>query len=131
MEEEYVEGRPDFQERTFGVTRLRKFPPFVYSLLGGMLVHSVSHVEAQWYAPEYGRLRRLPSPRLTVHANCGAVFYAGRDSGKRAQACVRPRADAVMCGRCRGEGAVLVGADRASKRRDARRRLGCVMEVEG
>lgn len=126
-----VEGRPDFEDRSFGVTHLKQFPPYVYSLLGGMLVHKVEAVQARWYKPQYGHLERLESPILTIVAACGQLFYAGHGRAERSRACVLPKPDAVLCGRCQGTGAVFGRglAERAVTRRDAKRRIGCVMEV--
>jgi hypothetical protein len=127
-------GRPDFKDHNYGKSWLKRFPPYVYSLLGGMLIHRVLRVEAQWYEPAspYGEcLERLESPRLTIHAACGQVFYAG--TGKRArrsQTCVLPKPGAVPCGRCVGTGPVFGRglAELTVLRRDARRRIGCVMD---
>jgi hypothetical protein len=102
----------------------------VYSLLGGMLVHRVASVEAQWYRPEYDRLVRLDTPSLTIRAVCGQVFY-GNCEKARAQACAVPRADAVACGRCNGEGPVFGRGlrERTVLRREAKARIGCALEV--
>lgn len=131
---ERTEGRPDFRDHNFGRSLVKKFPPYVYSLLGGMLVHRLLRVEAWWYAPvgQGECLERLESPRLTIHAACGQVFYAG--TGKRAgrsQACVRPKPGAIQCGRCAGTGPVFVrgSGDEHARRREARARIGCVAEV--
>lgn len=129
-----IRGRPDFGNPDFGKTLLKRFPPYVYSRLGGMLIHRVLRVEAQWYQAVYpgDALERLPCPRLTFVAVCGQSFYAGAGprSG-RSQACAIPKPGAVLCGRCSGTGPVFGKglAERDVKRRDARARIGCVAEV--
>lgn len=130
-----VKGRPDFADHDFGKTRLKKFPPYVYSRLGGMLVHRVREVIAHWYEPDrpHGHnLIRLAAPHLTYVTNCGQTFYGGAPRARRSQTCVIPAPDAVMCGRCEGTGAVFGRAlrERKVKRSDARRRIGCIEEVQ-
>jgi len=103
-----TDGRPDLRDHKFGISRLKRFPPYVYSLLGGMLVHRVTGVEAWWYEPvERGEcLERLESPRLIIHTACGQWFLAG--VGRvRARTCALPKPGAVECGRCAGTGAVF------------------------
>jgi hypothetical protein len=134
-----IEGRPDFEDRGFGKTYLKRFPPYVYSLLGGMLVHKVLNVEAQWYQAARSKARpggtcleRLASPRLTIHTVCGYSFYAGREfKRKRSQSCAVPKPGAVLCGRCHGTGPVFGKglAVRETRREDARSRIGCAAEV--
>lgn len=130
-----VQGRPDFADHDFGKTRLKKFAPYIYSRLGGMLVHKVLYVDAQWYKPINGGsdLQRLPSPRLTYVTNCGQWFYGGVDRPKRAQTCRIPQEQAVLCGRCDGTGPVFGRGlhERMVTRADARKRLGCVAVVGG
>ena len=132
MSTEVVLGRPDFADRSFGVTQLKRFPPYVYSLLGGMLVHKVESVEARWYKPQMNHLERLSSPALIIRAVCGQVFYAGQGCRReRSRSCALPRPDAVLCGRCHGTGPVFGRglAERAVTRREAKQRLGCIVEV--
>lgn len=130
-----INGRPDFADHDFGVTKLKRFPPYVYSKLGGMLVHRVASVDARWWVPGgWGQyLVRLDSPALTINAVCGATFYAGSNGRTgRAQQCALPAADAVACGRCNGTAAIFGrgGREIFVKRADARRRLGCAVEVD-
>ena len=125
-----VSGRPDLDDMAFGVTPLRRFPEFVYSLLGGMLVHRIARVEARWYEPTQrgDALRRLSVPSVVAYAVCGQYFYFNHWRGKvRARACVAPRDGAVLCGRCAGNGPVFRrGIDAAAElRREARARIGC------
>ena len=130
-----IHGRPDFGNPDFGKTRLKRFPPYVYSRLGGMLVHKVLHVEARWYRAVSIRscgdgLERLPYPQLTFVTACGQMFYAGMGRDDRSQSCVIPKADAVLCGRCCGTGPVFPGRhERDIKRSEARARIGCMAEV--
>lgn len=131
-----VIGRPDLVDHSFGQTKLKRFAPYVYSRLGGMLVHRVREVVAQWYdpAPPLGEnLIRLESPRLTYVTNCGQWFYGGVEREKRAQTCRIPQEQAVLCGRCDGTGPVFGRGlhERMVTRADARKRLGCVAVVGG
>lgn len=135
MDQPRTEGRPDFADKNFGMTELKRFPPYVYSLMGGMLVHRVLRVQAWWYAPARPNgdyLERLASPRLTIYTACGQMFYAGLGREKRARACALPKPGAVACGRCNGTGPVFGRglAEVDVRRRDARKRIGCVMEAE-
>ncbi len=138
---EYIHGRPDFADSSFGITTLKRFPPYVYSLMGGMLVHKVREVTARWYEAkacrcegrlEYSHLERRTTPRLTVVTVCGQTFYAGAEHAGRSRACEIPKPDAVLCGRCHGTGPVFGRglAEQSTKRADARRRIGCVARVE-
>lgn len=140
MTGQLIPGRPDLgcgRNSDFGKTYLKRFPPYVYSLLGGMLVHRVLRVEAQWYRAatikEPGdALERLQSPRLTIEAVCGYSFYAGPHlKQERARACSVPKPDAVLCGRCVGTGPVFGRglAELAVRRSEARRLVGCLVEV--
>jgi hypothetical protein len=126
-----VPGRPDFYDRSFGITLLKRFPPYVYSLLGGMLVHKIQRVEAHWYTPKGSYLVRERSPRLTIHTVCGQTFYGGVGRGKRARACATPRPESVPCGRCAGTGPVFGRglAEKSVTRASARLRVGCTVEV--
>lgn len=129
-----VEGRPDFDTPGFGMTKLRRFPPFVYSRLGGALVHRVHAVEARWYRAMGDYLERLSSPHLVIRTICGQQFYAGHDSlGRemnRTRACHVPAPDAVHCGRCNGAPPTLRRGSGVS-RQECKHRLGCVVEVGG
>ena len=128
-----VKGRPDFRDKRFGKTYLKTFPPYVYSLLGGMLVHKTLRVEANWYAPHFGDMERLASPRLVFETVCGMNFYGGiGDRAKRSQACKVPALNAVLCGRCHGTGPTFGRglAELKVTRYEARKRIGCVVEVE-
>jgi len=135
LEESRIEGRPDLGNPGFGITKLKKFPPYIYSKLGGMLVHRVLAVEAQWYTPGGGGryLIRIQNPALTFETACGQRFYAGeglRRSG-RSQVCALPRRGAIRCGRCDGTGAIFGRGlkEKTVTRADARRRIGCAVEV--
>lgn len=129
-EGQIVRGRPDFVDHDFGKTRLRRFAPYIYSVLGGMLVHKTQEAECVWYSPKGDHLVRLNSPEINVKTVCGMTFLMGR-SQKRAEACKIPRKDAVLCGRCHGTGAVFGKGLREKEitRAEAKRRIGCVMEA--
>lgn len=126
-----IEGRPDFGNKNFGKTRLKRHPKYVYGTTGfAALVHKIHFVQLRWWEVggkgEY--LIRLDKPHATATTVCGQNFYL-RD--KMANVCAMPKSDAVLCGRCHGEGPVFGRNGKGTvTRREAHGRLGCVAEGE-
>ena len=131
-----IKGRPDMEDRQFGKTRAKRHPKYVYGTASGLLMHEVAYVELHWYdfGPGGHSLIRRDSPRITITTCCGQLFHAqprhwnrpNRDGKPRATICDVPNPDAVLCGRCRGEGPVFGknGTGNVTKR-EAKDRLGC------
>jgi len=82
--------------------------------------------------------RRRKSPRITYSTKCGMFFFGPdpeseyrRDKPSKAVACELPRPNAVLCGRCRGQGPVFAKGTQPKPngptRYEARERLGCVV----
>lgn len=126
-----VDGRPDFADKSFGVTAAKSWPPYVFSRRGGALVHCVREVRLRWYRPDYGRLVRLKRPIAVADTECGQFFVLRAGRG---ETCRVPALDAVLCDRCNGEPATFGKRGRALRegftRRDAKLRIGCVSEAE-
>ena len=131
MEQIIIHGRPDFADKRFGHTTVKKFPKYVYSSNGnGLLIHKVLRVEARWYDVVPAGLLRRHTPHLTAISVCGQYFYINHGKGYGV-ACEMPKPDAVLCGRCHGTGPVFrKNPVDIEKRRDAHRKLGCIAEVE-
>lgn len=136
-----IDGRPDLDAwrdgRRFGVSRVSRFPPYVYSTRrNAALVHRVAYVEAHWWEPVGAghALRRLDRPRLVAHCVCNQVLFLHRtrrhDRGPAATTCLVPAPDALLCGRCHGavptfgRGGPLEGDREARRAADAT--LGCL-----
>jgi hypothetical protein len=128
-----MKGRPDFTNRRFGVTNPKRFPPYVYSKLGGMLVHKILRVDLSWWEGHYWEMVRLRAPRITYHTVCGMSFYGGepQERHKRSATCAMPRDGAVLCGRCQGLGPVFGRGlkEKNVTREEAKRRIGCAVEA--
>lgn len=121
-----VNGRPDFGNRSFGLTYLKKFPPYVYGTAGNAcLVHKVLRVECRWYDPEYDHLVRRDTPRMSIVTMCQQSFYLSGGS----VSCMLPKSDAVLCGRCHGTGPNFRRGLWSHERLAARGKLGCVLSV--
>jgi hypothetical protein len=107
MSETWIEGRPDLADHSFGITKVAKFPKYVYSTAGNaMLVHKVASVDAYWYEEDYGRLLRLETPKLIARTACNmsCFIHLPRNNRKfKAVMCEIPKPDAVLCGACHGE----------------------------
>lgn len=127
-----IEGRPDFANPDFGITLAKKFPPYVFSINGNAaLVHRVLAVRLKWYdAAGYGGhcLIKRTQPRMTAVCACGIWFYLRPE---RSRTCRVPAPDALLCGRCHGQGANFPGRDRSKwtqAKREAHVKLGCVVD---
>jgi hypothetical protein len=130
-----VEGRPDFTDHSFGKTYAKKFPKYVFSNMNGLLIHVISSVEFHWYDARGSYLERRDTPRVIINTNCNQTFFGHSttlSSGKpRASFCELPKADAVLCGRCHGQGPIF-GRDSKSTvtKQEAKARLGCAVSAE-
>lgn len=124
-----VSGRPDFAEPSFGVTVAKKHPPYVFSIRGAScLVHKILRVEMQWYRISSRGLVKMKRPVLIAQTCCAQSFWLDPDISRT---CVMPNPDALLCGRCHGEGATFPKNGRAYKsgltRTEAHVKLGCVV----
>lgn len=127
-----VPGRPDFADKSFGITKAKRHVKYVYSNdANGCLIHKVREVTFHWYEAKGDYLERRQAPHICIKTICSQVFFAHNRKGKRAATmCEIPSPDAVLCGRCHGEPPVFTkGKSHAEEKRAARARLGCVMEV--
>lgn len=124
-----VKGRPDFQDHKFGVTRALKHPTYVFGNGAGLLVHKILYVELQWYdvGPPGDHLVRRNDPKISIHTCCGQVFFYGERRGKQPSTmCEMPRPEAILCGRCHGEGPIFgKGKEWRVSKKDAKNALGC------
>lgn len=129
-----IKGRPDFANRSFGITRAKKFPPYVYSSNRmGSLVHKIHHVDLWWWTPDPRNggsdLVRLKRPRMLAHTACGNVRFLTSD---RARTCIVPKPDAILCGRCHGDVHTFGKDGWATKagitRTAANAKLGCIVQ---
>jgi hypothetical protein len=98
-------------------TDATRFPPYVFSATRGLLLHRVQRLRLYWYWwDEHGRGLgapiRLACPRMFAECVCGQSFHLqGRT---HAQLCQQPNPDALLCGRCQGQGP-LFGKDRRAR----------------
>ena len=128
-----IYGRPDLQDHSFGKTVARKHPPYVFGIRGvSCLVHKVRQVELYWWRVG-GRggdsLVKLKQPVMIAQTMCSQSF---RLDGDVCRACRVPSPDALLCGRCHGEGATFPkhGPAKLSglTRQEAHVKLGCVVQ---
>lgn len=127
-----IEGRPDFEDHNFGVTRAKRHPKYVYGTAFGSLLHKVAYIQMRWWSPDYGRLVRRKAPRLLISTICGQTFFVGamKNGKPRSTMCELPKPDAVLCGRCHGEGPTFGKNSNAGvTKREAKARLGCVIAI--
>lgn len=127
-----INGRPDMEDHSFGTTKAKKFPPFVYSTnSNGCLIHKVRFMELRWYEVESrDSLRWLKNPRIIIVTKCSQSFFLKSRNGLGFKMCEIPSPDAVMCGRCEGKNASFSkGVDSYEKRKEAHAKLGCMAEV--
>jgi hypothetical protein len=127
-----IEGRPDFEDHSFGKTYAKRFPPYVYSRKGA-LIHKVVSVQIRWWQGCYDKMVRQESPTVIAETACGMSKFInaggpGERNRMRAVVCTIPSPIAVMCGRCHGEGANFKRDDRQRRKKlmTARANLGCV-----
>ena len=124
-----IQGRPDFQNPKFGVTRAKRHPKYVYGNVFGCLVHEIAYVEFRWYDCGAGGscLIRRDHPWITITTNCGQVFFYRSQNGKpKSTMCEIPNTDAILCGRCQGKGPVFPKSGKWDvTKSEAKIRLGC------
>lgn len=128
-----IQGRPDFEDHDFGVTRPKRHAQYVYSNQNGALIHKVSHVSLSWYQAQSDHLVRLTTPNMTIRTICGQQFFGSKNRGgkQRLTMCAIPKPDAVLCGKCHGEEATFGKHGNAPcDKRAATARLGCITEVQ-
>lgn len=116
---------------TFGVTRTRRHPAYVYSVnKNACLMHKVANVEIHWFALVAGgrQLGRLKQPAMIAHTVCGVARILTPD---RSRTCHVPLPHSILCGRCHGNGSVFPKRGRSFRegltRQEANVRLGCVV----
>lgn len=124
-------GRPDFQDHAYGITKAKKYPPYVFGIRGvSCLVHKILRVELHWWrvAGHGEMLVKLKRPVMIAQANCAQSF---RLEPRISRTCQLPKPDALLCGRCHGEGATFGKRGPAKKsgltRQEAHVKLGCVV----
>jgi len=129
---EVINGRPDFGGYGFGITRAKTHPPYVFGIRGlSCLVHKVLRVELHWYrVGGHGEcLVRMKKPVMIAITNCQQHW---RLEPLSSRTCHIPSPDALLCGRCHGEGATFPKRGPAKKsgltRQEAHVKLGCVVK---
>lgn len=127
-----INGRPDFRDHDFGVTEAKSFPPYVFGIRGlSCLVHKILHVRMHWYRVGGGgsKLVRMKRPVLIATTNCQQSWRLEPTSSRT---CYIPNPDALVCGRCHGEGATFgkrgPSRKRGLTRQEAHVKLGCVVK---
>lgn len=121
--------RDSVNERTFGVSRSKRHPAYVYSInKNAGLMHRVERVDIHWYAivgPIGSRLGRLKQPAMIAQTVCRASFAL---LPHRVRTCRIPFEDSILCGRCHGEPASFGknGKHAGMKRQEANVKLGCI-----
>lgn len=128
-----VIDRNSVDDRTFGVSRAKRHPAYVYSInKNACLMHRIAYVEIHWYALISGgsKMGRLKQPAMIAKTACGDTRMLTPD---RSRTCHIPLPNSVLCGRCHGQlatfGANGAGTMSGLKRSEANVRLGC--EVSG
>lgn len=125
-------ARRSVDERTFGVSKAKRYPAYVYAInRNAGLMHRVVDVELHWYAfvgPGASQLGRLKQPAAIATTACGTSFPL---VSRRTRTCTVPEPDALLCGRCHGELATFGKHGAATKagitRQAAHVKLGCVV----
>lgn len=124
-----IQGRPDFENHTFGVTRAKRHPKYVYGNVFGCLVHEIAYVEFRWYdvGPGGHSLIRRAHPKISITTRCQQVFLLRNSNGRpRSTMCEIPNPDAVLCGRCQSKGPIFGKNGSGNTTKSAAKvRLGC------
>ena len=128
-----VLDRHSIDERYHGIQAAKTHPPYVFGIRGAScLVHKIHHVTIHWYriAGHHGELLvKMKRPVLIAETPCAQSFRLDPDI---ARTCKIPNEDALLCGRCHGEGATFPKRGRARKsglpRQEAHVKLGCVVQ---
>lgn len=127
-----VIDRESVNDRTFGVTKSKRHPAYVYSInKNAVLMHKVDHVEIHFYAvigPCGSRLGRLKQPAMIARLVCGDFRAL---TPEKTRTCHVPEPDSILCGACHGQPRPF-GKDgwaRKSgvKKSEAHVKLGCVV----
>ena len=129
-----IDGRPDFGNWSFGHTKAKKHPKYVYSIShNSCLVHKVAEIEMGWYEVAAGghKLVRRKNPRVYAYTVCGMTkFISGiKAASKPSVLCAMPTPDAILCGRCEGTVATFGRINRKNiklTRKQAHFMLGCL-----
>jgi len=139
-----VNGRPDWHGggMTWAQTTVKRHPKYVYGTKMGKLLHEIEKVRLVWWqlGGHGSYFFRVSSPRVYFETKCGYCFFGSdptntfRSSRKsKATVCELPKPDAVLCGRCRGEGAVFGKLGKVGRGgvtyKEARERIGCTVQV--
>jgi hypothetical protein len=126
-----IDGRPDHQDHSFGVTLAKTFPPYVYGIRGvSCVVHKILRVELHWWrVSDSGcRLVRMKRPVMIAITPCAQSFWLRVEV---CRTCRVPNPDALLCGRCHGEISTFPKRGPARKtgetRQEAHIKLGCVV----
>jgi hypothetical protein len=122
-----IEGRPDFDNPRFGITRAKRHPKYVYGSIFGSLIHEINYVEFRWYELKMGYCIRLDSPRISATTKCGMSFFVSNyNSRGKASVCEIPKEDAVLCKACRREGRNFPKNKKHDiTKQEAKARIGC------
>lgn len=129
-----IHGRPDFADHGWGITEAKKYPPYVFGIRGvSCLVHKILRVELHWWRVARGgeKLVKLKRPVMIAQTMCAQSF---RLEGQISRTCHVPNPDALLCGRCHGEGATFPKSHHARARKsgltrqEAHVKLGCVVK---
>lgn len=113
------------EEREY--TLAKRTPKYIYGASGNScLIHKVREVRMRWWecGPGGFYLVRRQSPRMYAECMCGMSF---RVEAGVSVTCDLPRPDAVLCGRCHGDGVNFPrGKNPKIPRNLAKVRLGCI-----
>lgn len=124
--------RHSVDERTFGVTLVKRFPPYVFSINGNaLLIHKIARVECHWWKiGGHGHtLIKALRPRMIAKTVCQQTKFLDSD---RARTCRIPEPSAVLCGVCHGDPATFGKHGRGRRegisKEWAHVQLGCVVK---
>ena len=104
----------------------KKFPAYAYGKIGSSsLIHKVSRVKLRWYELNSATtMQRRINPEMLAETVCGRHIFLDPAHGRM---CEIPKPDAVLCGRCHGQGVNFPrGKEHAVPMKLAKIRLGCI-----
>ncbi len=125
--------RDSVNDRTFGKTRSRRHPAYVYSInKNACLMHKIAEIEIDWYAliGDGSQMGRLRQPAMVAHTVCGTSKILTPD---RSRTCHIPFAHSELCGRCHGHGTTFPRVSKGRSKMTGRTRqeanvtLGCIV----
>src|SRR5262245_45458642 len=97
-------------------------------------MHEIAHVEFRWYdvGPGGHSLIRRAHPSIHITTYCGQMFVLRHRNGQpRSTMCEIPNPDAVLCGRCQGEGPIFGKNGKGNvTKSEAKARLGCTDVIQ-